>query len=441
MRVLLVSTYELGHQPWHVASPAAALAAAGHQVRMRDLAVETLGSDDLRWSDGVAFSVPMHTAMRLAAATARQVKGVHPDLPVCFYGLYAELGPEVDGRIVDRAIAGEYEQDLCEWADAVDRRVASTPRSLVTTGKTHFRVPERSGLPDLTEYTHLRIRGEHRAVGYVETSHGCRHGCRHCPVPVIYGGKWRVVDDDAVLEDIARLVKLGARHITFGDPDFLNGPIRARNLLRTVHEGFPDLTFDITTKVELILRHDALWPELSETGLLFVVSAFETTNDEILTILDKGHTRAEAGAAVRILREAGVEVRPTWLPFTPWSTVNDLRDIVDFLAEYDLFGNVDPVQLTIRLLLPRGSLLLDRPELTPYLDYYDEEKLGWQWHAADSQMDDLHARLAQVLEQAVADGLSVQDQFARLVGEILEAPKLSIRIPEGGPRLTEPWFC
>ena len=115
MRVLLVNTYELGHQPLHVASPAAALRAAGHDVRCVDLAVERW--HDVDWAEKVAFSVPMHTAMRLAVRAAEQVRDTRPELPICFYGLYAPVSRDLTlGRIADRLIAGEYEPALVAWA-------------------------------------------------------------------------------------------------------------------------------------------------------------------------------------------------------------------------------------------------------------------------------------------------------------------------------------
>nr|MDQ3306055.1 radical SAM protein [Actinomycetota bacterium] len=89
MRVLLVSTYELGHQPVHLASPAAALLRGGHEVVALDLSVQPWDTDLVGWAEAVAFSVPMHTAMRLALAAATALRRQRPGLPVCFYGLYA----------------------------------------------------------------------------------------------------------------------------------------------------------------------------------------------------------------------------------------------------------------------------------------------------------------------------------------------------------------
>ena len=412
-----MSTYELGHQPLHVASPAAALRRAGHDVRCLDLSVEMWDDDLAAWADKVAFSVPMHTATRIALEAATQVP---TETEVAFYGLYA-------GML--RGFAGEYEPALVAWAGGQEG-------TAVGLGRQRFDLPARDLLPPLDRYARLALPGgEERLVGYVEASHGCVHRCRHCPVPVVYDGRIRVVGDDAVLADIDQLVEMGARHITFGDPDFLNGPHHSVRIARAMHERHPDLTFDSTVKVEHILRHRDLWGELAEAGCLFVVSAVEHVNDAILERLDKGHTAADAGEAVAVLRRHGVELRPSLLPFTPWTTRRDLADLVDFVAAHDLVGNVDPVQYTIRLLLPERSLLLDHPDMAAHLGPHDADRLSWTWTAADPAMDDLQAELAELVERGGSPAETF-DAVAAAVGATARAGAVTER-----PRLTEAWFC
>jgi hypothetical protein len=87
VRVLLVSTYELGHQPLHVASPAGRLLRAGHEVRCVDLSVDALEDTEIVWAEAMAFSVPMHTAARIALGACRAVRRERPELPLCLYGL------------------------------------------------------------------------------------------------------------------------------------------------------------------------------------------------------------------------------------------------------------------------------------------------------------------------------------------------------------------
>jgi radical SAM superfamily enzyme YgiQ (UPF0313 family) len=447
MRVLLISTYELGHQPLQLASPTAALEAAGHQVRTIDLSVEQLDPVSIEWAEAIGISVPMHTAMRLAIGAAEQIRVLRPRLPICFYGLYAAVSDDLIGGVVDRLIAGEYESELLEWVETLgDSSVRQAAVSSIDLGRHGFHTPNREELVPLDHYAKLERDGEEQLAGYVEASHGCVHKCRHCPVPVVYDGRIRIVESSVVLADIAQLVAAGAKHITFGDPDFLNGVKHSLKVARELHQRFPEVTFDCTTKVEHILEHREIWPKLSEYGCLFVISAFESLNPEILTYLDKGHTAKEAARAVALLREHGIEIRPSWLPFTPWTTPQDILEMFDFVIANEMVGNVDPIQYTIRLLVPKGSLLLDRPEIAPYLGDYDRERLTYVWHAGDPQLDLLHGELAKIVEADVAAELDSVSTFRNLYRAVADAAGRSADLAglgdvEPRPRLTEAWFC
>lgn len=439
MRLLLISTYELGRQPLHVASPAAALRAAGHDVDILDLAVDDLDLD--RPFDAVAISVPMHTAARLAARVVDAVGRARPGVPIALYGLYAGEG-SLDG--VGARFVGEYEPDLVAWAD--DGAPPIGTRLSVATGR--FRPPARDGLPSLDRYGRLDVDGEVRLVGSVEASHGCRHRCRHCPIPAVYDGRYRIVDRSTVMSDVDALVEAGAAHVTWGDPDFLNGPRHAVDLLESVHRRHPTLTHDLTIKVEHLLRHHHLLPRLAASGVLFVVSAFETTDDHTLALLDKGHTVADMAETVRLVRDAGLDVHPSWMPFVPWTTPEDVIGIFRFLAAHDLLGSTDPVQLSIRLLIPRHSLMLELDEVRRAIGAYDENLLTFEWRATDPRTDPLQERLAARAEHAAAVSADPVDTLITMWQDTLGAagqdPAVAERpegITRGRPRLTEAWFC
>jgi radical SAM superfamily enzyme YgiQ (UPF0313 family) len=442
--VLLVSTYELGNQPLGLAKPAAALEAAGHQVRCVDVAVDPIPIAEFDWADRVAFSVPMHTAMRLALQVAESVRARRPELPLCFYGLYATVSRDLTVRNpADAVIAGEFESGLVAWAGGGE------PGPVIQLTRKPARLPQRLRLPTLDRYTRLAAGGEERLVGSVEASRGCSHRCRHCPVPVVYDGRVRPVDEAAVVADVDQLVAAGARHLTFSDPDFLNMPGHSRRVIATVHPRHPELTFDCTVKVEHVLRHPDVWPEMADSGCVFVVSAFESVDDQILSFLDKGHTVADASESIILLRRHGIEVRPSWLPFTPWTTIDGLVDLLDFVIVHDLVPNVDPVQYAVRLLLPEGSLLLDRPEMTPSLGPFDADRLGWTWSHPDPAVDQLQQDLSALVEARVDQdpGLTF-DAIDRLVRDRSTAhrPRPEVGAVSSGPsgprpRLTESWFC
>jgi radical SAM superfamily enzyme YgiQ (UPF0313 family) len=434
MRVLLVSTYELGRQPVHLASPAAALRRAGHEVRTADVAVDELDERDVIWAERLAISVPMHTATRLADDLVAMLSKSHPNLLIALYGLYAGVG----GGDVDARLEGEYEPALLEW---VGGEISGRNRHL---GRSELTTPDRASLPPLDRYARLDNGGQSVLAAAVEASHGCRHRCRHCPIPAVYDGRIRVVPPEDVLADISNLVAAGARHITFGDADFLNAPAHSLAILEAAHGAHPDLTYDATIKVEHILEHENLWPLLTRLNLLFVISAFESVDDPTLEILDKGHTVADMSRAVDVTREAGVHIRPTWLPFMPWTTPGDIADIFEFIDDHDLVGATDPVQMSIRLLLPRGSLLEDHPGVSPHLDYYDAEALTWRWRFADADTEVLHKELESIAANASDCGQEARatlNEMRAAVGRATGRPMEPLEEVALVPRLSESWFC
>ncbi len=447
--MLVVSTYELGHQPLSAATATAALTGAGHLVRAADLAIGGLEPADVDWAEGLALSVPMHTAMRLALQVAGAVRQRRPGMAVCFFGLYAGTGAAAPiGAPAPAVVAGEYEDGLVAWAGGGD------PGPAVQLSRGASRLPQRSAWPELGRYTHLAVAGELRPVGSVAASRGCSHRCRHCPVPVVYDGRVRTVDRDVVSADVDALVAAGARHVSFADPDFLNAPRHARRVLAAVHDRHPGLTFDLTVKVEHLLRHRDLLPELAGSGCAFVVSALESVDDSVLRVLRKGHTAAQASEAVVALRSLGVELRPSWLPFTPWTTPESLVAMMDFVVAHDLVANVDPVQYSVRLLLPEGSLLLGEATLAPHLGGYDPARLSWAWSHPDPGIDALQGDIAELVEARV--GEPTERTFEEVEGLLRAyagrrpgveppprpAPGEVSAGPEGDrPHLTEAWFC
>ena len=325
VRVLLISTYELGRQPFGLASPAAWLRAEGHEVTLADLSCGQLPAPALEQASLVAFFLPMHTATRLALAVVDKVRAANPGAHLCGYGLYAPLNAErLRSAGFATVIGGEFEQPLVDLARRLESGAPGVGqlRAFSHLKRQKFQVPDRAGLPPLASYAQLVVNGSTRRVGYTEASRGCKHECRHCPVVPVYRGVFRIVQPEVVLEDIRRQVAAGAEHITFGDPDFLNGPGHTLPLVETLHREWPVVTYDVTAKVEHLLKHRNLLARLKATGCLFVTSAVESFDDAVLDKLAKGHTRAGFLEALALTREAGLLLAPTFIPFTPWTTVD-----------------------------------------------------------------------------------------------------------------------
>jgi radical SAM superfamily enzyme YgiQ (UPF0313 family) len=444
VRVLLVSTYEMGRQPFGLASPTAWLRAAGHEVTQADVSVTPMPGAAVESADLIAFFLPMHTATKLFLRLVSRVRSVNPRAHLCAYGLYAPLNERVlRGAGIGTILGGEFESGLCELVARLDSGASAGERPLISIERQQFLPPDRQGLPPLGAYAQLVVNQGTRRVGYTEASRGCKHWCRHCPVVPVYNGRFRVVQSDVVLEDIRRQVAMGAAHITFGDPDFLNGPGHAMPIVRALHEEWPWLSYDVTVKVSHLLEHRELLPALKQTGCAFVTSAVESLDDAVLAKLDKGHTRADFVEALGLMRDIGLPLAPTFIPFHPWTTLEAYRAFLRDLIALDLHAQVAPIQLAIRLLIPEGSLLLELPEVREMVGMFDAHALYYPWRNADGRVDGLCTHIQALIKREEKVRTPRQEIFRQIwdLAECGEFPDVPLAARVTIPYLTEPWYC
>jgi radical SAM superfamily enzyme YgiQ (UPF0313 family) len=428
--VVLVSTYDLGRQPFGLASPAAWLRRAGFDVRTLDLSRDKLNPDTVSDADLVAFYLPMHTATRLALPVISRVRAVNPHARLVAYGLYAQLNEALlRERGVETVLGPEAEEELV----ALARRGGSLdpPASggtevppLQKVPRLLFIQPDRSGLPSLDRYASLQMPdGTQKIVGSTDATRGCKHRCRHCPIVPVYDGQFRVVPVEVVLADIRAQVEEGATHISFGDPDFFNGPTHARKIVEALHREHPGVTYDAIIKVEHLIAHRDLLPLLASTGCLFITSAVESVDDEVLAKLEKGHTRADFVAAAGLCRDAGVTLVPTFVAFTPWTTIDGYLDLLRVVADLGLVSHVAPVQWGIRLLVTWESRLLELPEIQSAVGPFDAKTLTFPWTHVDPRVDALQHQVMSLA--GIRAARSREDIFAT----ICELAQVNVFLP------------
>jgi Radical SAM superfamily len=457
MRIVLISTYELGRQPFGLASPAAWLRVQGHSVASFDLAREMLNDGAVRAADLIAFYVPMHTATRLAAGLIDRVRGINPSAHLCFYGLYAPVNEEyLRGLGVGTILGGEFEEGLVHLAARLQRGVTqkndepTQQEPVISLARQKFLVPDRAGMLEPGKYARVVMpNGEQRIAGSTEATRGCKHLCRHCPIVPVYNGTFRVIERDVVLEDIRRQVSMGAQHITFGDPDFFNGPAHALSIVEAMHREFPELSYDATIKIEHLRKHEAHLAKLRDTGCLFVISAVESVDSHVLEKFDKGHTRADFLAVAARFCELRMTLLPTFVPFTPWTTLDGYIDLLDVIAQEGLSENVSPIQLAIRLLIPAGSRLLDLPDVREMVGPFDSAALVFPWKHADPRVDELSREISDLVQRGDSLKLSRTEIFSHIRRAAYAAagdrgPRIAM-LPVAKstpvPYLNEPWYC
>ena len=440
MSVVLLSTYDLGRPPFGLASPAAWLRRSGLDVVTGDLSRDPLDTAAVAAARLIAVYLPMHTATRLAIPVFDRVRALNPHATLVAYGLYAPLSEELlRAHGVSEVLGPESEAELVALASGLarspDRQIARSPLPKLT-----FIRPDRSSLPPLARYASVQMPdGTRRLAGATDATRGCKHRCRHCPIVPIYDGQFRVVPLDVVLADIEQQVAAGAEHITFGDPDFFNGPTHSRRIVESLHARHPDVTYDVTIKIEHLLKHRELLPILAATGCLFITSAVESVDDEVLAKLEKGHTRADFAQAARLCRQAGVRMAPTFVAFTPWTSLAGFADLLDTVAALDLVEQVAPVQWGLRLLVTKGSRLLELDDIRRRIQDFDPVTLTYPWRHDDPRVDTLQANIMRAVGVKLTQSRRELFDIVRGLTGLGAAPAAPARATI--PYLNEPWYC
>ena len=450
MRVVLIGTYDLGRQPFGLASPAAWLRRAGHDVQAIDLSRTKLDPGAIVDASLIALYLPMHTATRLALPVIDRVRAINPSATICAFGLYASLNDELLRQHgVSIVLGPEAEEELVTIATGSATAKAVALRTSPSLPRLQFIQPDRSGLPALDRYASLQMPdGSRKIVAATDATRGCKHRCRHCPIVPVYDGQFRVIPVDVVLADIRAQVEQGATHVTFGDPDFFNGPAHARRLVEALHRECPSLTYDAIIKVEHLLKHRELLPVLAATGCLFVTSAVESVDDQVLARLEKGHTRADFMTAAAECRAAGLTLVPTFVAFTPWTTLDGYVDLLDVVDDLGLTAHVAPVQWSIRLLVTWESRLLELHDIKARVGPFDAKTLTYPWTHHDPRVDTLQQQIMTLVGVALTRSRDEVFAAVRELAHVARGAEKSSRLIElvlpsrsAIPYMNEPWYC
>jgi hypothetical protein len=109
---------------------------------------------------------------------------------------------------------------------------------------------------------------------------------------------------------------------------------------------------------------------------LFITSAVESVDDDVWP------TRGGAHATASCRRPANVDRRthivPTFVAFTPWTSIDGYIDLLNVVEELDLVAHVAPVQWGIRLLVTWASRLLELDDIRSRVGLRCEDIVSWQ---------------------------------------------------------------
>ncbi|MDP5275945.1 arsinothricin biosynthesis radical SAM protein ArsL [Chengkuizengella axinellae] len=416
MNILLVSTFEGGFQPTTIATAATPLMKEGFNVSVLDTYVDGIIEEKFQGKEIIAISVPLFDAVHAGIEIAKLAARLNPKAHITFFGQHATINAtRLAGKYSDSCICGEWEYPLTQLSKHLSGDKQDDLPGILSgeeamkgnnihpyMSRDHLDVPSRNILPPLHKYPQKQINrllGSEQIVGSTEMARGCHHKCLYCSVFAAYDGKVILVDEEIVIQDVRNLVEGGMTHLTFIDADFFNAKYHGIKILRKLHQEFPNLTYDFTTRVDHILENKETLAEMKNLGVKFITSALEFPSKEVLDAVAKDTSIDDITQAIAYLREIDIKLNPTFIMFNPWTSLDDIVTFRSFIENNALNDLVDPIQYETRLYLYKGSPLLHKEsiqslDLTEYEFHYD-------WKHPDPKMDELYYEMLTPPEEGI----------------------------------------
>jgi anaerobic magnesium-protoporphyrin IX monomethyl ester cyclase len=355
--------------PLGIAYLAATLREAGHDVQVLDCTFlsrdEALVRARAAQAEVVGISC-MVTMEEDCLGLARALRGscrllvAGGPLPTC--------RPEAFVRLFDAVVRGEGEQTMLALLSAYEAGAAlsEVPGVMCRRGPDAARcAPPRQFAHDLDripfpardllpngQYIEFGRKAYGSSISTVMSTRGCPYRCEFCS-NVVFGDSYRERSPGNVVDEIEEVLALGYERISFADDVFT---LNRRRVLEICAEiGRRGLRF----QWECLGRVDAFDVEMAgamkSAGCFRIFFGIESGNDDILRLMDKRITTAQAAGAVRVAHEAGLEVGAFFIVCYPGETDDTVLETLRFATSLPL----DYLGLTMPYPLP-GTALLER---------------------------------------------------------------------------------
>jgi len=411
-QVALISTYETGFQPLIISTAAAALLQNDITPAVYDLYMDKSDRSGIMDHEFYGIGLTLFDSLQGGVAIAAEIRAENPDAHICFYGPYADLNKERLMRYGNSCILGDWERPLTRLARVVlagnDKEWTRMPRvySLANRGakaeydRSYCVVPARHLLPPIHTYSNTFIENildRKMAVGNVETTRGCHHKCKFCSVYATSGTKVKFADPEVIMADVDQLVKQGVEHITFVDAEYINNIKFSLDIVNRIHDKYPQLTYDFTTRIDHVVENEAAISEFKNTGCIAITTSIEFPRKDILEKLDKGITSQHILKGMEILKRNEIKVHTTFVTFNPWTDLEGLMNLSFFIKDNDLEDVIDPIQYETRLHIYKGSPLLNDGTLSGLTLH--EQDFHYEWEHPDPQVEEVFQRMVKPAEE------------------------------------------
>jgi len=318
--------------PHGLLSIATVLNENGHNCVIRDMRQYASMDVFLMALDEIPFDVlgvgPMSVDFGVTLELFRHVRARFPDVVTVVGGVHATLFPEeVPEELADYIIKGEGEYAMLDLANE-------------EIGTHYQRRPSLNAIPHIDRTLVDYQRGEMVAPMWagqapyhtIMAGRGCPFKCGFChPVSPKMFGKARQRSVDNVVGEMEALKKrYGAGYFDFIDDTFTIGYDWVGEFCNRYRLGVP---FVVSSRADLIVKWPEMFRGLKGAGCDAVSVGFESGNDRILKLLNKGTTRAMSLEAAEILQANGLKVVANVMYGVPTETVEEARDTATMLQE------------------------------------------------------------------------------------------------------------
>ncbi len=194
--------------------------------------------------------------------------------------------------------------------------------------------PARHLLPPLSVYTPSPITYKKFPVATMMSSRGCPAQCTFCDRSVF--GNWtRQRDYMNVVDEMQELVDVyGAKEIKFYDDTFTINTKRVLQICDEIKRRKLDVTWSCLTRVANVNRE--ILEAMHSAGCWHLLYGIENGNQHMLDYIKKGTNLEQIRNAVKWGKEAGINIRGSFICGLPGETKETIENTVKFALSLGL---------------------------------------------------------------------------------------------------------
>jgi len=192
------------------------------------------------------------------------------------------------------------------------------------------------------------------------TSRGCPFGCSFCASSRLFGGHWRGRSPENVLEEIETVYEdYKLRNIEFVDDTFTLDMNRAEKICNGIMDHGWDISWGASSRVDTIRK--SLIEKMRRAGCWVLFLGIESGCQKILDAVGKRITIEQARKAIKIVKDAEIQVLGSFIVGFPSDTAETIKETIKFAKSL----NLDYAEFSILTPYPG----------TPIYDYAKENNL------------------------------------------------------------------